>query len=140
MPTPPIQYNAGNIDLSPRLVRSSAVAASPSAATETTVCTLTVGNQIAVQAYVLLWCQVALTVGTNGTAVTLKIRQTDTSGSTLFSTGALTATAANLITVPGQAVDTGPTVPGQVYVVTLTVTGANAASTVSAAQLFALVV
>ena len=140
MPTPPIQFSAAGLDLSPRFFRTDTVAASPSAATETTIATLTIGSQLAVVSGILLFGYAAYTVGTAGVSVNLKIRQTDTSGTTIKATGATTATAANLGSMDLQGFDTAATLPGQVYVLTMTVASANAASTVSAAALYALVI
>jgi phage-related minor tail protein len=76
----PIRETAEGIDLSPRVQRSTTVAASPAAAAETTVCSVTLTGDIAVVAGTALIAYVALTVGTNGTDVTVKLRRTDTSG------------------------------------------------------------
>lgn len=137
---PPIQTTARGIDLSPRFVYSKTVAGSPAAAAETTAATLTVPEDLVVATgiEVVAWC--ALTVGTNGTSVTLKIHHTDASGATLASSGAVTATAANLITVSAHGIDLVPVLPGQIYIATLTVANGSAASTVSAVYLRALVV
>ena len=140
MPTPPITANAVNLDLSGRFFRTDTVAASPSAATETIIATLTIGSQIAVVSGIYLFGFAAYTVGTNGVSVNLKIRQTDTSGTTIKATGAVTSTAANLGTMDLQGFDSSPTLPGQVYVLTMTVASGSAASTVSAAALYAVVV
>lgn len=137
----PIGISGSNVDLSKRIVQSSTVAASPSAASETTICTLTVSSNLAVVSGIMLWGWAAFTVGTSGTACNLKIRQTNTSGTTLGATGATTGgiSATNLVDMNVQGFDTAAVLPGQVYVLTLTVTGGAAASTVSACQLFALV-
>ncbi len=138
---PPIHLDGTGLDLSPRLFKSSAVAASPAGATETTICTLTCNLDLAVMECAVLFASCAFTVGTNGTDITLKLRQTDTSGSTIFSTGILNApAAADLLAYSFAAFDTAPVLPGQVYVLTLTVAGGSATSTVSAAQLMALVI
>lgn len=139
MPTP-ISFSAAGLDLSPRVFRSTAVAASPTAATETIVCTVTCTGDIAAIAGVLLIGWAAFTVGTNGVSVQAKIRRTNASGSTIVDSGAVTAVAANLGSATVVGFDTGPTLPGQVYVVTLTVASASAGSTVSAAGLIAVVV
>jgi len=142
VPPEKIQQSALVLDLSPRFVQSQTVAASPAAAAETTIATITVPANAALATGIQLTGWAAFTVGTNGTACTLKIRRTDTSGTTIASTGATTGgiTAANLVDMNVQGLDTGATLPGQVYVLTLTVTGGSAASTVSACQLTALVV
>jgi hypothetical protein len=136
----PIQETAARIDISPRIFFSTTVAASPSAATETTICTLTLSNDLAIVSGVLLYGWAAFTVGTNGTACNLKIRRTDTAGATVAATGATTGgiAAAALVDMNVNGIDTGGT-NTQVYVLTLTVTGGSAASTVSACNLIAVV-
>jgi len=136
-----LNASAQGLDLSPRVVTSTTVAASPSAATETTICTITLPTNVAVSAGILLFGWAALTVGTSGTAVNARLRRTDTAGAVQAATGATTGgiAAGNLIDINVQAFDTGPA-SGQVYVLTLTVTGGAAASTVSACSILALVV
>jgi hypothetical protein len=138
-PATPIHFSANSLDLSPRVQRSVTVAASPSDNTETTICSLTVSGNLAVATGILLFGWAAFTVGTSGDGVNLKIRQTDTSGSTKAATGLATYTAADLGSLSVHAFDTGPTLPGQVYVLTMTVHAGAAASTVSACQLTAIV-
>lgn len=139
-PAEPIHYNAEGLDLGPRVFKSTAVAASPSAATETTVATLTIQGNLAFSAGVLLIGFGAFTVGASGTAVNLRIRRTDTSGAIQAATGATTATAGNLGALNLVAFDTGPTLPGQVYVLTATVTAGAASSTFSGVGLIAVVI
>src|SRR6266496_6826845 len=86
----PIQYDASHMNLSPRFFNSVVVAASPSAAVETTIATLTLSGDLAIVQAVYLFGWAAFTVGTNGTAVRLRIRQTDTSGTIKADTGAVT--------------------------------------------------
>lgn len=137
----PIRANIVNADLSQRFFQTQTISASPATNAETTVATLTVTANAAVINGIQLFGWVAFTVGTSGTAATLKIRQTSTSGSTInVGTGATTVVAANLIETGCQGLDTASTLPGQVYVLTLTITGGAATSTVSAVQLYALVV
>lgn len=140
MPTQPITMTATEIDLSPRIIQSSSVVASPTANSETTIATLTLPNNLSIINGVILMGYAAFTVGTSGTACNLKIRQTSTSGSTIVATGATTGgiTAANLVDMNVSGVDTAA-VGTQVYVLTLTVTGGAATSTVSACQLVAIV-
>lgn len=138
----PIVRSAVGLDLSARIVDTTTVAASPAAGAETIIATLTIPNfnALAVTQRIYLSGWAAFTVGTNGTAVTLKIRQTNASGSTIASTGALTGgvAAANLLAQDVAGSDATPGVA--VYVLTLQVTSGSAASTVSAVQLLALVV
>jgi hypothetical protein len=136
----PIQVAGEEIDLSGRFVHSVTVAASPAGASETTIATLTITADASLQKGIYLDGWAAYTVGTSGTAVTLKIRRTDTSGQTIASSGALTRAAGVLAGDDVAGVDTGPTLPGQVYVLTMTVTAGAAASTVSAVMLRAIVV
>lgn len=137
---PYIRQTAASIDLSSRVVYSVTVAASPSAGTETTVATLTIPTSLAVASGVHLFGYAAFTVGTSGVSANLKIRQTDTSGSTIAATGATTVTATNLKTMTVMGVDTAATLPGQVYVLSLLIGSGAATSTVSAVYLCALVV
>jgi hypothetical protein len=141
VPSTPIDQSAIGIDLSPRFIQSTAVAASPSAATETTICTLTLPSNLAVVSGVMLFGFAAFTVGTSGSACNLKLRQTNTSGATISATGATTGgiSAANLVDMNVSGFDATP-IAGGVYVLTLTVTAGAAASTVSATQLVAIVV
>jgi hypothetical protein len=122
------------------MFRSGAVAGSPAAAAETIVCTVTVTGDWAVATGVYLFGYCTLTVGTSGVSVLTRLRQTDTSGTVVKASGATTATAGNLIDRSIMGVDTNPTLGRQVYVMTLTIGSGAAASTVSAAELVAIVV
>ena len=136
----PIQIGAAGLDLSGREGDTATVAASPAAAAETVIATFVLPTDVVVEHGVLLFGFAAWTVGTNGTAVTLKIRQTGTSGTTIKSTGAITSTAANLDARAIMGVDSSPALTGQTYVLTATVTGGSAQSTVSAVELIAIVI
>lgn len=136
---PPIQYSAASIDLSQRFGTTATVTGSPAAATETIIATLTLNLDVAVESGVLLVGYCAFTAGTNAVSATLKVRRTDTSGTTLKTSGAVTVAATNLYDRFISAFDTGPTLPGQVYVLTLTMGSGSAASTVSAVTLSGLV-
>jgi hypothetical protein len=135
----PIEIAGRAIDMSSRIAHSETVAASPSAATETTIATITLPQDVALNTGVFLWGWAAFTVGGSGTASNLRIRQTDTSGAVKAATGALTTAAAALFAPSCIGFDASPTTAG-VYVLTLTVTGAVSGSTVSAVELFAFVV
>lgn len=136
----PIQQNASHLDLSARFQQTTTVAASPSANAETTIATLTLSDfgDLQVVSGIQLSGWAAFTVGTSGTAVTLKLRETSVSGTTVATTGALTATAANLDAFTVEGFDATPGVG--VYVLTMTVTGGAATSTVSAVSLRAVIV
>lgn len=139
----PIQIDASHVDLSPRVFSSSTVVASPTDATETIVASVTCTGDIAVVSGIIVMAFAAFTIGTNGTSANLKIRRTNASGSTQAATGAVnegTTAATNLVYRYAQAFDTGPTMPGQVYVATLTVGAASAGSTVSGVSLIAIAV
>lgn len=141
MPTDQIQLAARGVDLSSRIVGSVAVAGSPAAAAETTVCTVTIPGNLTIVTGVMLFGFVAFTVGTNGTAATLRIRQTSTAGTVVVTTGATTGgiAAAGLVDMNCGGIDAA-SVGQQVYVLTLQITAGSAASTVSAAQLVAIAV
>lgn len=136
----PIVRSAAGVDLSARFFRTSTVGASPAAATITAVATLTLTADLIQNLGIMLWGQCAFTVGTNGVSVLMQIRQTNTTGTVVATTGAVTATAANLGSLSCQGIDLAGTLPGQVYVVCLTVASGSASSTVSAVNLSALVV
>lgn len=138
----PIQQDASHIDLSPRIFTSTAVAGSPALAAETIVCTVTCANDLASTFGVILAGSIAFTVGTSGASARYRVRRTDTSGATVFDSGVTTAgiTAAGLVLQPVTAVDAGGYVNGRIYVLTLTVGSGAAVSTVSAANLTAIVV
>ena len=136
----PIGITSDEIDLSRRFLETHAVAASPTAGTITTIATLTITSDVVVTKGIFLEAFAAYTVGTNGVSGLLEIRQTNTTGTLIGSTGALTVVATNLVAASVQGIDTGPTLPGQVYVVCLTVGSGSAGSTVSAVSLFATIV
>lgn len=127
----PIDTTSGKVDFSDRPVISTSVVASPATNAETTICTVTVPNNVQVISGVKLhgWC--AFTMGTSGVSATLRIRRTNTSGAAQASSGAVTGVAAGLYSPSIDAFDTGGT-PGLVYVLTLTIGSGGGTSTVSA--------
>jgi hypothetical protein len=142
VPAVPIQETAAGIDLQSRIPLSTTVVASPTDATETIIASITLTGDVAVQRSVIIRGFAAFTVGTSGTAVRLRIRQTNVSGTVKGDTGALTGgiSAGNLVVENVVGVDAAPSNTGQVYVLTLQVTAGAAASTVSAVELDAIVV
>jgi len=143
MPPNPITLGSYGIDLSQRFAVSVAVVASPTAAAETIIAQVTIPNfgGLAINSGVLLYGWAAYTVGTNGTAVQLKLRQTNVSGSTVAATGALTGSqhgAAILSADDINGFDSGAGVA--TYVMTMQVTAGSATSTVSAVFLQATAV
>jgi hypothetical protein len=142
VPAVPIQETAAGLDLQSRIPLSTTVVASPTDATETIIASITLTGDVAVQRSVIIRGFAAFTVGTSGTAVRLRIRQTNASGTVKGDTGALTGgiSAGNLVVENVVGVDAAPSNTGQVYVLTLQVTAGAAASTVSAVELDAIVV
>src|SRR5438874_13699340 len=143
MPTEPITRTALGLDLSGRFYFTTTVVASPAAAAETIIASLTIPANIAAVTGVDLTGWAAYTVGTNGTAVQLRIRQTQVAGTLVAASGALTGSqhgAAILSADDIEGFDSAPTLPGQVYVLTMQVTAGSAATTVSAVKLRAIVV
>jgi hypothetical protein len=138
----PINEGADAIDLSPRFVRSAVVVASPALAAETIIAQTAAIGDVAVMQGVRLSGWAAFTVGTTGSAATLRLRQTNVSGTVIATTGAVTGgiAAAGLVALDVEGFDAAATPPGQVYVLTLQVTAATAGSTVSAVMLSGLVI
>lgn len=136
----PIRYDSQALDLTKRVQVYKTVDASPAAAAETIIGTLTLTGfaDTAVSSGVLLSGWAAYTVGTSGTAVTLRIRQTNVSGTVVASSGAMTKTAASLYADDVNGFDSGAGVG--VYVLTMQVTSGAAASTVSALLIQATII
>jgi hypothetical protein len=139
----PIRSDSINFDLTKRFQQTTAITGSPALAAETIIATLTLASftDIAIVSGVLLQGWAAYTVGTSGTAVTFKIRQTNTSGSTIVSSGALTGSqhGAGILSADDiNGFDSGA--GAGVYVLTMQVTAGAAASTVSAVQLSAIII
>jgi len=126
-----ITASALGVDLSPRLQQNTTIVGSPAAAAETIIASITLTGDPAVIQGIRVVASAAWTVGTSGTTSTLRIRQTDTSGTILASTGAVTTAAASLRFHDLYGFDTAPVLPGQIYVATLQVANGAAESTVS---------
>jgi hypothetical protein len=138
-----IELNGISIDLSGRVVKTSTVSASPSGSAETVVATTPAfDTSVPFVAGVIVMANLAYTLGTSAASCTVKLRQTNVSGATLYSTGAQTGghnTATQLVADDVMAFDASPA-SGQTYCVTLTVGSGAAASTVSAVQLIAIAI
>jgi hypothetical protein len=134
----PITISGASIDLSQRFDRSTTVAGSPALAEEKIIATLTVNTDETIEEGVELDGWAAYTVGTSGTAGTMRIRRTDVNGTVIATTGAVTRTAAQLVEQSIAGFDSAPALTGQVYVLTLQVTLGAAVSTVSAVKLGAV--
>lgn len=136
-----ITRSAAGLDLTDRVFQSSAVAASPSASTITTICSTT-WSPVDFPAMLLgveLEGYCSVTIGTNGVLATLQIRRTNTTGTVIATTGAVTVVATQVYNLSCQGLDTTATTPGQVYVLCLTIGSGSASSTVGSAQLFGTV-
>jgi hypothetical protein len=125
----------------PVLAKSTAIVGSPAAAAETIVCQVGGLNTDGPTQSIYLEGWMAFTVGTTGTAVTLRLRQTGLAGAVVVTSGALTGgiAAANLVALGIQGADTPGEVDNFVYVLTMQVTGGSAISTVSSTNLFATI-
>lgn len=139
----PIQADVQRIDLSKRFQVTTTIVASPAAAAETIIAQLNLtgfaDSPIITGVDLSAWA--AYTVGTNGTAVQLRIRQTNVAGTIVGNTGALTGSqhgAAILSADDCEGFDAAPGVG--VYVLTMQVTAGSAPSTVSAVKLRAILI
>jgi hypothetical protein len=135
----PLEYSAALIVLSSRFVANQTVVASPAAAAETIIASITVPDGPLVVSGILVVCQAAYTVGTNGVSVRFRIRQTSVAGAVVGDTGAITETAANLDSTTVVGFDTAPPA-GRIYKVTMIVASGSAASTVSALTIAAVAI
>ncbi len=138
MPTQNIVLSGAGVDLSPRFQRNATVVASPTVDAEVIIASITVQGNLSTAGIMVIGFA-AYTVGTAGVSVNLRLRKTDASGSVLKATGATTAVAADLGSMSVVGFDTAPTLPAQVYVMTMTVVSANAGSTVSAVEIAVIV-
>lgn len=137
---PPIKVGGAVVGLSERIFQNATVVGSPAADAETIIASLTISDDLVVTEGVLVVGFCAFLLGASGVSSNVRLRKTDASGTILKSTGTILGTAADLLSRTVIAFDTSPTVPGQVYVMTLTVASGAAASTVSAVTIAALVV
>lgn len=124
-----------------RSFRTHAIVASPALAAETIVATLGGVSTDGATQSVMLWGWVAFTVGTSGTAVRVRIRESSVTGTLVADSGAVTGgvAAAALLQENVQGDDSPGDVAGLVYELTLQVTAGAAISTVSAVSLIAIV-
>lgn len=136
----PIRMSAEGIDLSPRFFNTATVVASPADATEVVVAQLNLTDDLTAVEGVYLSFWASLTVGTAGVSILTRIRRDSIAGAAIAASGATTATAAQLVDRAIEGFDTAPVFPNEVYVVTMTVASATAASTISALEFTALVV
>lgn len=125
----------------PGVVVNTTIVASPALAAETIICSLANVSPDTPSRHIDLSGWAAFTVGTSGTAVRLRIRQTNVTGTVVGDTGALTGgiTAAGLVAQDIEGIDQPGDQAAMVYVLTLQVTAGAAISTVSAVKLRALI-
>jgi hypothetical protein len=124
-----------------RTFRSRTVLGSPAAAAETSICSITNVATDGPSQVAVLTGFIAFTIGATGTAIRLRIRQSSITGTVVADTGAITAgvAAAALAAQEVQDFDSPGDVDGFAYFLTLQVTGGSGVSTVSAANLIAIV-
>lgn len=136
----PIKQSVIFTDLSGRFQSTQTVAASPALAAETIIATLNLAGFGDTAVTTGIWFDgwAAFTVGASGVSATLRVRQTNVSGTVVATTGALTVTAANLVQISVQGLDATPGVG--TYVLTLQIGSGAAASTVSALSLQGVVI
>jgi hypothetical protein len=143
MPPEKITSGAAGLDLSGRFVQSTTVVASPALAAETIIASLTIPNFSSLGLASGMWLSgwAAYTVGTSGTAVTFRLRQTNVAGTVVASSGALTGSQHGAGILSADDINGFDASPGvATYVLTMQVTAGAAASTVSAVFLSALVI
>lgn len=138
----PIQYDAQRMDLSKRIQVYSTVDASPAAASETVIATLTLNGfaDTAIISGAFLFGWAAYTVGTSGTTVQLRIRRTNVSGAIQANTGAMSGSQHGAGILSADDVNGFDTAPVGTYVLTMQVANGAAASTVSALILGAILI
>lgn len=119
--------------------RSTTVVASPATNTETAICTIG-GMAVTPSDVVDIEGSVDITIGTSGTAVTLKIERGSAAAGTVVTTyGPFTVTAGNRYNFSVNGSDSQSNeLANASYVLTATVTGGAATSTVNAVNLNAL--
>jgi hypothetical protein len=135
-----ITVNSGHVDLSTRVLISTTLVGSPAAGSETSIATVTVPGALSTALGVIVIGWAAFTVGTNGVSAQLRVYHGTTAGTKIGDSGAVTAVAANLASANIIGFDSVPTLPNQVYTLSLTVGSGSAVSTVSAVRLVVLVI
>lgn len=138
----PISYDSQRLDLTKRVQVYNTVDASPAAGSETVVATLTLTGwaDTALLSGIDLSAWLAITIGTSGANLRVRIRQTSVGGTVKADTGALTGgiAAGNLVAQDVEGFDSGAGVG--VYVLTVTVGSGAATSTISALKLRAVLI
>jgi hypothetical protein len=122
------------------MFQTTTITGSPALAAETIVATLVLPVVIRADQRVFLFGWSAYTVGTTGTNSIVRLRQTNVAGTIVASTGSLTTAAASLQSPCIVSTDAPGLQSAFTYVMTLQVTAATAASTLTAVSLIALVI
>ena len=140
--TDPQLQGARFVDLSARFVASSTVVASPSAAAETIIASVSLPSGLTINSGVFVMGWAAYTVGTSGTTVQFRIRQTNVSGTVVGNTGAMSGSQHGAGILSADDVNGFDTAAAdaQIYKLTMQVANGAAASTVSAVFLAAIAV
>jgi hypothetical protein len=137
----PIRTNIIFADIGGRFQSTQTVQGSPiAAAAETIIGTVNIAGfgDTTLTSGIQFDAWAAFTVGTSGTAATLRIRQTNVAGTVVATSGALTVVAANLVQESVMGFDATPGVA--TYVLTLQITAGAANTTISAMTLQAILV
>lgn len=143
MPVQPIENSAITSDWSPRIIDTTTVQNSPiAAAAETIIGTVNIPNfgGVAIVQKIYLDGWAAFTVGGSATAVTLRIRQTNGSGTVVATTGALTGGVAAAALLAQDVCGSDATPGVATYVLTLQITSGATNTTISAVSLRATIV
>lgn len=135
----PIRETAAGMDLSPRVFATATFVGSPANQTEAVVARVTVSGDIALVVGVVLVVFLSIRVGTSGTSVRMRLRQTGLAGTVLADTDAIPETAGTFVTRLAVALDQAAVLP-QVYALTSQTADAVATSTVQQVALVALAV
>lgn len=120
----------------PSVYVSTTIVASPALAAETIVGQVAVTTDAA--SLVAMMGFITYTVGTTGTAGRLRIRADSLTGTVVADSGALTATAANVVSALAVGSPAAAEIASRLFVMTLQVTAATAASTLTSLLLLGI--
>jgi hypothetical protein len=135
----PIHETAAGLDLSPRVFVTTTTIGSPANQTEAVVARVTVAGDVALVLGVVLIGWLAIRVGTSGTSLRMRVRQTGLGGTVLADTDAVTEAAGSNVTRFALGLDQAAVLP-QVYALTSQTADAVATSTVLIPTLVAIAV
>lgn len=132
----PVQIGGQFVDLSQRIICANASVTAATGGAETVVATVTIPQNLSYNSGVVVRGYLNFTGGTGATSAITQIRQSNVTGSSVVASPNLAATAAASYERSLLGFDTGPA-NGQVYVLTLSITGGTASAPVGAATLVA---